>query len=339
VLAVSERSPHRVVTSGDDHPAVKRLLTVLALLAIACPPGAGALLTPGRTIPNTADVTALSVTHRSVVWAIGASQRDCGRVRLWDTASRGLWTFGEKTIRGCEEGPSGGFGIDQVATTGRRAFWVTHIGGNFTDYQLWTATPSRSGPRRLAFASAESGGPPAIVLGVGTQEGVPYAVGSTVTYVGADGGRLFRVTLGSPVRLLAAGPSFGTARVIASLANGDVVVLSRTGEELRTDSHEPGTVQAVELAYGGPVVQVGSTVTIGSTTSGTKVTLPAGALMLDYRQRAVYYRQGTAVRARAVGNGSDVALLQLPVKKWQPMLFSVDWGTGWAEGKTVSWRT
>jgi hypothetical protein len=260
-------------------------------------------------------------------------------VRLWDTASRGLWTFDETTIRGCEEGPSGGFGIAQVATTGRRVFWVTHIGGNFTDYQLWTATPTRNGPRRLAFATAESGGPPAIVLGAGTQEGVPYAVGSTVTYVGADGARLFRVTLASPVRLLAAGSSFGTARVIASLANGGVVVLSRTGRELRTDPHEPGTVQAVELAYGGPVVQVGTTVTVGSTTSGTKVSLPAGARMLDYRQRTVYYRQGTTVRARAVGSGTDIALLQVPVRKSQPMLFSVDWGTGWATGTTVYWRT
>jgi hypothetical protein len=319
--------------------SMKRLLPVLAFVALACPAAASALLVPGRSIANAADVTALSVTHRSVVWAVGRSSRDCGHVRLWDTASRGLWRFGERTIRGCEEGPSGGFGIAQVATTGRRVFWVTHIGGNITDYQLWTATPTRQSPLRLAFASAETGGPPTIVLGPGTQEGVAYAVGRTVTYVSDSGARLFRAELDAPVRLLAAGPSFGTGRVIAALENGDVVVLSGNGALLRTDSYEPGTVRAVQLAYGGPVVQAGDTVSVGSSTTGMKVTLPAGAVMLDYRQRAIYYRSGMLVRSRAVGNGSDVLLQRIPVKPWQPMPFSVDWGTGWAQRATVNWRS
>jgi len=319
--------------------SMKRLLPVLAFVALACPAAASALLVPGRSIANAADVTALSVTHRSVVWAVGRSSRDCGHVHLWDTASRGLWRFGERTIRGCEEGPSGGFGIAQVATTGRRAFWVTHIGGNITDYQLWTATPTRPSPRRLAFASAETDGPPAIVLGPGTQEGVAYAVGSTVTYVSGSGARLFRVELDAPVRLLAAGPSFGTGRVIAALESGDVVVLSGKGALLRTDPYEPGTVRAVQLAYGGPVVQAGDTVSVGSSTTGGTVTLPAGAVMLDYRQRAIYYRSGTLVRSRALGNGSDVLLQRIPVKPWQPMPFSVDWGTGWAQRVTVNWRS
>jgi hypothetical protein len=319
--------------------SMRRLLAVLTLTALLVPASATALLTPGRTVSNAATVTALSVTHESVVWAVGRSQRDCGHVRLWDTTSKGLWRFGDKTIQGCEEGPSGGFGIAQVSTTGRRVFWVTNIGGNITDYQLWTATPTRPSPRRLAFASSETGDAPAILLGVGTQEGVPYAVGDTVTYIGADGARLFRVNLDSPVRLLAAGPSFGTARVIAALDNGDVTVLSKTGKRLRTDTYDQGAVRSVELAYGGPVIQVGDIVTIGSATSGTKVTLPSGALMLDYRQRAIVYRLGTEARARAVGNGSDVVLQQMQIKPWQPMLLSLDWGYGWAKGSTVYWRT
>jgi hypothetical protein len=319
--------------------SMRRLVPVLALVALLVPAAASAVLTPGRTVPNAAAVTALSVTHESVVWAVGRSQRDCGHVRLWDTSSKGLWTFGDKTIRGCEEGPSGGFGISQVATSGRRVFWVTHIGGNITDYQLWTATPTRRSPHRLAFASSETGDAPAIVLGVGTQEGVPYAVGSTVTYVGADGARLFRVTLDSPVRLLAAGPSFGTARVIAALDNGDVTVLSKTGARLRTDTYDPGAVRSVQLAYGGPVIQVGDVVTVGSATTGTKVTLPSGGLMLDYRERAIVYRLRTEARSRALGNGSDVLLLQIAIKPWQPMLLSLDWGYGWAKGSTVYWRT
>jgi hypothetical protein len=318
---------------------MSRLIAALALVALLVPPSAGAVVLPGRTVSNPAVVTALSVTHESVVWAVGRSERDCGHVRLWDTTSKGLWTFGPKTIQGCEEGPSGGFGIAQVSTTGRRAFWVTHIGGNISDYQLWTATPSRSSPRRLAFASSETGSAPAIVLGAGTQEGVPYAVGSTVTYVGADGARLFRVTLDSPVRLLAAGPSFGTGRVIAALENGDVTVLSRTGARLRTDTYDPGSVRSVELAYGGPVIQVGDVVTVGSATTGTKVTLPPGGLMLDYRERAIVYRLGAQARSRAIGSRSDVLVQQFPLERWEPMLLSLDWGYGWAKGATVYWRT
>ena len=142
-------------------------------------------LRPARTVQNAAPVTALSVTGRSVGYAIGQTKTSCGAVRLWDTGSRGLWTFGNRTIVGCDENPSGGFGISSVAATGHRVLWLTHIGGNTTDFQLWTATPTRPAPRRLAFASSDTDGPAAIVLGSGTAEGVPYAVGETVTYVGA----------------------------------------------------------------------------------------------------------------------------------------------------------
>ena len=317
-----------------------RRIAIAALLAsLVVPTTAAALLTPGRTISNTAPVTALSVTHRSVVYAVGRTKTACGEVRLWDTGTRGLWSFGQRTILGCEENPSGGYGIAQVSTTGRRAFWVTNIGGNITDYQLWTATPTRKAPLRLAFASSETGDPPAIVLGVGTPEGVPYAVGSTVTYVGANGARLFRTTLGSPVRLLAAGPGLGTARVVAALANGGVVVLSRSGATLRTDGYGPETVRAIQLAGAGPVVQAGDIVTVGQSAGGTRISLPHNALMLDYRQRAIVYRQGTQVRKRLVGTGADSLLSVIPVRRYEPILLSVDWGSAWAEGSSVRWRS
>ncbi len=315
---------------------MRRLLVSLALVALVAPASAMALLTPGRTVSNLAPVTALSVTHRSVVWAVGGSKRDCGHVRLWDTATRGLWTLGSRTIRGCEEGPSGGFGIAQVATSGRRVLWVTNIGGNFTDYQLWTATPTQPVPRRLAFETAESGGPTPIVLGAGTREGVPYAVGPAVTYLGEAGARQFRVTLGAPVRLLTSGTGPGAARVVAALSDGRLVLLSRTGAVLETDEYEPRAVRAIALGLLGPLVQVGNVVHVGA----DDVTLPAGALMLDYRQRAIVYRQGTQVRSRHVVTGADRLLRVIPVRPSQPMLFSTDsWGSAWATGSSVSWRS
>lgn len=322
---------------------MRRIALIAALGAtLALPASAAAVLTPGRTVVNAAPVTALSVTGRSVAYAIGRTTANCGTVRLWDTATRGLWTFGSKTIVGCEEGFSGGFGIAQVATSGRRVFWVTNVGGNITDYQLWTATPTRPTPLRLAFASSETGGPPAIVLGSGTREGVPYAVGNTVTYVSDAGARLFRVTLDASVRLLTAGATFGGpdhTSVMAALDNGEVVQISRSGAQRSADiSTLP--VRAIQLATVGTVVQLAGQVQLTTNSVVTRIPLPPGALMLDYRQRAIVYRQGVQVRLRKVATAADTLLQVIPVKPWQPILFSTDsGGAAWAKGTTVSWRS
>ena len=150
---------------------------------------------------------------------------------------------------------------------------MTYVGGNIREYDLWTATPRRTSPRRLAEASSDvDSGERPLVLGAGTREGVPYAVGATITYVADDGRRLFRVSVGSPVRLLAAGIGPGAQRVVASLADGRVVVLSKTGSVVRTSDYEPETVTAVLLALPGAIVQTGTDVRVGATT----VALPAG---------------------------------------------------------------
>jgi hypothetical protein len=311
-----------------------------ASLALALAGSAGALLTPGRTLTAPAPVTAISVTNRVVVYAVGRTKANCGSVVLWDTPRLGHWTFGSHTILGCEEGPSGGFGIPSVSVTGDRAFWLTRIGGNITDWQLWSATPTRRVARRLAFASSETDGPPAIVLGQGTNDGVPYAVGQTVTFVTSSGARLFRTAVGAPARLITSGVGPAGARVVAVLDDGNVVVLSRTGVALRTDGYGPGAVRAVALGLVGPLIQVGSTVTVGTPEAGTKVSLPPGALMLDFRQGSIVYRKGTQVRARKVATGADTLVRAIRVKPWQTMPFATDaGGSGWADGRRVSWRS
>jgi hypothetical protein len=320
---------------------VKRLpLLVGATLALLLAGSASALLTPGRSLTAPAPVGAISVTNRVVAYAVGPTKENCGSVVLWDTPRRGHWTFGTRTILGCEEGPSGGFGIPSVAVAGTRAFWLTSIGGNITDWQLWTATPTRPVARRLAFASSETDGPPAVVLAGGTPDGVPYAVGHVLTFVAPSGRRLFRTTVESPVRLLASGVSAGTARVLAALADGRVVLFSKTGVALRTDDYAAGEVRAVALGLVGPLVQVDRTVSVGPFAGGTKVTLPAGALMLDYRQGSIVYRKGTQLRARRIATGEDTLLRVIRVKPWQQMPFATDpGGSAWADGRRVSWRS
>ncbi len=317
---------------------MKRLLVSLGLLSLALTATAAGALAPGRTVTETSRITALGVTSRSVVYAVDATPdaRRCAFVRLWDTATRGLWTFGEETTRLCKEGPSTGSGISAVSTSGRRVYWLTYGGGNIREYDLWTATPTRTSPRRLAEASSDvdSGASP-LVLGPGTHDGVPYAVGDTITYVAEDGRRLFRVSVGSPVRLLAAGIGPGAQRVVASLADGRVVVLSRTGSVVRTIDAEPSVVTAVLLALPGAIVQTGMDVRVGATT----VSLPSGARLLDYRQGRLVYAKGSQVRSRHVATSADTLLQTIPVPSFRQPLFSTDaWGSAWAKGPAVSWR-
>ena len=321
---------------------MRRLVVIAALLgSLVLSAGALGVLTPGRTVTNAAPVTALSVTGRSVVWAVGATGASCGSVRLWDTGTRGLWTFGERTIVGCTEGPSGGFGISSVSTSGRRAFWLTHIGGNTTDWQLVDRDSDAqvAAPARVRLVGHGRAGRDRPRSGDARRRArTPWAAPSR--YVSDSGARLFRTTLDSPVRLLTAGTGPGTARVLASLADGRVVLLSGTGSVLRTDDYEAGTVRAIALALAGPLVQVGTTVSVGPTPGGTKVTLPPGALMLDQRQRAIVYRKGAQVRSRHIATGADTLLQVIPIRPWQPMLFSTDsWGSAWAKGRAVSWRS
>jgi hypothetical protein len=313
---------------------VRRLAVISALLMLALAGTASGVLRPTRTIALPASVTALSVTDRSIVYAVGRTGATCAFVELWDPSRRLRMRFGEKTLRGCEEMPSGGAGISTVSAAGRRVFWVTYIGGNITDWKLWTATTTRRSPRLLASASSDTDGPAGLVLGAGTTYGVPYAVGDTVTYLSDTGARLFRTALGSPVRKLTAGRGPGTARVLAALEDGRVVLLSQSGAVLRTDEFEPRTVSAIGLGVLGPVVQVGRKVMVGATT----IKLQPGAQMLDYTRGLLVHRTGREVRSRELHSGADELLRVFDVPRWQTIPFSSDhWGSAWADGRTVSW--
>ena len=86
-------------------------------------------------------------------------------------------------------------------------------------------------------------------------------------------------------------------------------------------------------------MQVGNSVNVGPFASGTKVALPSGGLLLDYRQGQIVYRNGVQARVRQIATGRDALLATIPLKPWQPMLFSTDWGSAWANASTVFWRS
>jgi len=279
------------------------------------------------------------VTHRSVAVAVAESKRRCAHVELWNTAARQRWRFARYPTL-CREAPSTGTGIEAVSTSGTRVFWLSFAGGNIREWDLSTATPTRRTPRQIAGASSDpdTAGSP-IVLGVGTREGVPYAVGATVTYVSDTGARLFRTTLDSRVRLLAGGSGPAGGRVVAALEDGRVVVLSRSGEIVSDEVYAPADVVAVALVASGTVVQAGREVIVGPPGSAARVTLPPTALVLDVHQGQLVYAIGPKVRARSISTGAEKLVQTIPVAARQRPLFAIDAsGSAWASGSRVGWR-
>jgi hypothetical protein len=305
-----------------------------------CAGAAVATVTPGRSVIRPGRIAALSVTGSSVVYAVGETSTQCAYVELWDTATKGLWRFGRPTRLPCKEGPSTGSGVWEVAATTRRAAWITYVGGNIRDWQLWTATPTRKTPRQLRFVSRDVDAPAPIVVGPGTAEGVPYAVERDVVFLAPSGAPFFKARVGSPVRLLAGGHGPGGSRIAAALADGSVVLIGPDSGVVRAQTYPPGTVNAALLATIGPVVQVGRTVHVGRAV----VELPPGAEVLDYREGRLVYALRNQVRQRRVrqsppGSGPDALLVRVALRRGETPLFSVDRGAAWASGRAVNWRT
>jgi hypothetical protein len=95
-------------------------------------------------------------------------------------------------------------------------------------------------------------------------------------------------------------------------------------------------VTAVALALPGAIVQAGTTVHVGPEAVG----LPPGAALLDFRQGSIVYAKGSQVRSRHVTSGADSLLRIIPVRSWGRPLFATDaWGSAWASGSSVSWRS
>lgn len=317
-----------------------RAALVLAAGALAAAASAATSpLAPGRTLSRPGPITALAVTSRSVVFAVGETRRECAHVELWDTASRGLWRLGRPTTLPCKERPSTGSGVWSVTSTARRALWLTFVGGNIREWQLWTATPTRRTPRQLRLVGRDVDAPPPIVLGPGTSEGVPYAVDTQVVYLGDDGAAIFTASVAEPARLLAAGAGPGQRRVAALLAGGDVVTIDRSGAVVDTYEYDAGAVRALQLAGAGAVIQVGSAVEIRKGGSLKTVALPAAARMLDYREGRIYYALGKQVRTVRAASGADELLLSIPAPPGRAPLFSIDRGAAWGAGTTLNWRT
>ena len=313
--------------------------TMFSAMAVAG--GASGVTQPGRTRVEASPVTALSVTSSSVVYAVAdnAAKTDCAHVYLWHTAggSIGKWRFGKPTNEPCREGLSTGSGVAAVAMSAGRALWVQYAGGNLRDYQLFTATKTKTSPKQLAFAERDVDAPAAIVVGKGTPQSVPYAVDTKVTLLGDNGAAVFKWTAPSAVRRIAAGTGPGGASVAVFLATGEVDLLSSSGTVVRTYSYQPDALTAMSLAPAGLVVQVAGSVEIRKGTQTTTVALPAGAQMFDYGQGRIYYALVGAVHALKVAGSVDSVLVASTPGKTTLASYGTAGGFAWAVGNKINW--
>ena len=168
-------------------------------------------------------MTAVARSGHVIAFASAPAAGDCERVRLWDLGTHGVLRLGEP--KPCGDTTSTGLGLAGLAVARSRALWVAYVGGNTREWSLWTATASSRRPRLIRLVGRDVDDPQPLVVGDGAGV-LPWALDATVTSLGTDGAAVFRTTLPSPVRLLAA---YG-GTIAGALADGDVTTLSPEGD-------------------------------------------------------------------------------------------------------------
>jgi hypothetical protein len=274
------------------------LVLTAGLLAVTAVAGAQGVTTPGRTRTEGAQIVALSVTGRSVTYAVAdnASKSDCAHTYFWHTAGGaiGKWRFGKPTNEPCIEGPSTGDGISAVALSAKRSLWIQYAGGNLRDWQLFTATQTKTKPKQLAFVEQDVDLSSPIIVGQGMQDGVPYAVNANLTFLGDNGAAIFKWTAPAAVKLLASGFGPNGSEVAAFLSNGTLDLLSHSGQVVQSYTYSPGELSALYLGPAGVVAQERSTVQIRKGAATQTVALPAKAQLIGYGQGVIFYSLASA---------------------------------------------
>jgi hypothetical protein len=226
-----------------------------------------------------------------VAYATLPTSTDCARVFIWDRLTRRTVQLGKK--QRC----SGGAGSDitALAVTGGRALWLDTAGGKLPGGRLWTATTTRPTPRQLTPSASDIS--QLIVLGSAAGGLLPYAVGTTVTVLRADGKRAFA-------------PWEASGRVIALAARGGRVAVAQEGSRV-TVLDSKGNVASVDI-YQSDVTDVALT---------SKGLLAQRDGLLELRRQAEVHQYTTSANATlddaegrwaAWSDGKLVHLIRLP---------------------------
>jgi hypothetical protein len=282
---------------------MRLLLALAGLLAAAAVASAASA---DRTVTSPGKVLGLARSEFSVAFLSGPYKGHCGpHVELWNLVTGGVRRLGRHTDAVCNEGPSGGSGVGNIAVAGNRVLWLAFAGGNNMDWTLETATTTSPTERQLEFAEVPTGAPAPIVLGAASGSVLPYSVGSTVKTLAANGKLVY--TWKAPARVT--NTTAYNGQVAVFVAGGHCYVLSPAGAVQQTYSFPVGAVQQFALAGAGLVVQLsGGKVEIHKGASVKTLQVPAPAHMLDFAESILLYKLGDQIRARLVATGKDVLL-------------------------------
>jgi hypothetical protein len=218
------------------------------LSASLCTGVAGA--TSQSFIVGRSAVTSLAADGDQVAFASIGTVVDCDRAFIWQRVPRRTFQLGKKQRCAGEHGVAG------IAVSGGRALWVTWVGGKIRDWQLWTATTTRTAPRLLQSAMSDLRDVDArqpILVGLAGGGLLPYALDSAVTTLRANGTTAFSWTASSPVVALAA----ADGRVAVAEEGERVTVLDARGKIVSVDLYA-SDVSAVAFSAKGLVAQRGA---------------------------------------------------------------------------------
>ncbi len=279
----------------------------------------------------------LALTHGSVGYVADAPNGlQCGRIGFWNASTGTSFTVDAKEV--CAEETSTGQGVADVSVATNRLLWLTYAGGNIREWTLWTATATRKSPRQVRFIARDVDAAPPIVIGPATVDAVPYAVDRQVTYLGDDGGAIFRWTAPVAIRAVAAGHGPRNWRVAALQDDGTVVVLNGSGTPVYDPSFERGHIRAVRLAPSGLIVQMKQNAIISKpSVDHVVVPLPTGALMVDVAQGRILWTRAGDLGATTIATGKSVRLVD--GTRARPAYGQIETrGVAWSVGRVLRWR-
>ena len=192
-----------------------------------------------------------------------------------------------------------------------RSLWIQYAGGNLRDWQLFTATRTKTKPRQLAFVEQDVDLPSPIVVGQGMEAGVPYAVDANLTFLGDNGAAIFKWTAPAPVKLLASGLGPNGSEVAAFLSNGALDLLSRSGQVVQSYTLLAGRAHGALSGPGGRR-RPGRIVRADPERRRRPQTVARareGDRMIGYGQGEIFYSLAGGIHALKASSGTDSLLV------------------------------
>ncbi len=278
-----------------------RVVTIFLFALLAVPAALSA--TAPRSVTAPGPVLAVTVEGARIAYAVGRSSGDCNRVYVWHLGTRAVRKLGRRTH--CEQ-TSTGNAIASLALAGNRALWLHYAGGNFRDWSLWTATTTKPRPVRLRALTTDADDPAPIVVGRGDRDVLPYAVGSTVVALRANGARRYAYEAEGDVVSLAADQN----RLAVATEGGIVTVLDESGAAVQREVFA-GEIDVVRLTGRMLVVQRGRSLEVRGPYITRTWTLPARAQLQDIAtarnvsQTKAVYVVGGQVRRITLASGAQ----------------------------------